>query len=186
VFPGENQNPRARTLLPRPRFERVGSWPELVLFDPCQTTYSEHGTVLWIEEPPTPRRRLAWLNHDITLDEITPVREVATLRRSVSSDRKDDVVRVICRDGPAEGQRIEISDPPPKAVRVEVFPEDDDDTGRPVEEGTEFPTIEAKVYGYRLANDFLSEVAGDDRTGMRTVEYEFDPDLDPDIAEYVS
>jgi hypothetical protein len=100
--------------------------------------------------------------------------------------RKDDAMRVICRDGPAEGQRLEMSDPLPKAVRVEVFPEDDDDTGRGVEEGTEFPTIEAKAYGYRLANDFLSEVVGDDRTRVRTVEYEFDPTLDPDTAEYVT
>jgi hypothetical protein len=95
-------------------------------------------------------------------------------------------MRVICRDGPAEGQRIEVSDQPPKAVRVEVSSEVDDDTANSGAEGTEVTTIVVKAYGYRLANDFLSEVVGDDRTRVRTVEYEFDPNLDPDIAEYVS
>lgn len=95
-------------------------------------------------------------------------------------------MQVICVDGPAEGERREVPDPPPKAIRVEVAPDDDDDTADPVAEGTEFPMIVVNAYGYRLANDFLSEIGGDDRTRVRRVEYEFDPALDPEVAGYVT
>jgi len=90
----------------------------------------------------------------------------------------------ICRDGPAEGQHLEIPSPPPKAVRVEVFPEDDDGAGSVVE-GTEFPTIIAQAYGYRLAAELVSQISKDPRAARRTAEYVYDPALDPEIAEYV-
>ena len=95
-------------------------------------------------------------------------------------------MQVICVDGPAEGERHEVPDPPPKTIRVEVAPDDDDDTADPVAEGTGFPTIVVKPYGYRLANDFLSEVVGNDRTRVRTVEYEFDRHLHPEMTDYVT
>ncbi len=95
-------------------------------------------------------------------------------------------MQVICVDGPAEGKRREVPDPPPKTIRVEVSSEVDDDTANSGAEGTEVTTIVVKAYGYRLANDFLSEVVGEDTTRVRTVEYEFDPGLDPEMTEYVT
>lgn len=97
-------------------------------------------------------------------------------------------VTATCKDGPAKGQSIDVTEPPPKAIAVEVdIPsKEDEDSTATLTEGDEFPIIESKSYGYRLANDFLSEVVGDDRRRVRTVEYEFDPNLDPDIAEYVT
>jgi len=97
-------------------------------------------------------------------------------------------VTATCKDGPAKGQSIDITEPPPKAIAVEVdIPsKEDEDPTATLTEGDEFPIIESKPYGYRLADDFLSEARGDDKPGVRTIEYEFDPDLDPEMAEYVS
>ena len=92
----------------------------------------------------------------------------------------------ICRDGPAEGQHLEIPNPPPKAIRVEVFPDDDDDKATPVAEGTEFPTIVAEAYSYRLADEFVSQVGNEITSALHTVEYTYDQDLDPDTAEYIT
>ena len=97
-------------------------------------------------------------------------------------------VTATCKDGPAKGQSFDVTVPPPKAVPVEVdIPsKEHEDPIATLTEGDEFPIIESRSYGYRLANDFLPEARRDDKPRVRTIEYEFDPDLDPEMAEYVS
>jgi hypothetical protein len=94
-------------------------------------------------------------------------------------------VQRLCTDGPAEGHEESHEGKPPEAWRVEYFPEAESEDVRAVEPGTEFPTIKAEVYGYRLKTMTLAYFVTADGPPTELAHYVYDETLDPEIIDFL-
>jgi hypothetical protein len=94
-------------------------------------------------------------------------------------------MNAILRDGPAGGAAVEVPQPPPSTLGVEVRPEVPESSIQP---GQEFPTVSGPTYGYRLSGPGIglvgTEVGNDPRTRTWTAFYVVDEDANPELAEH--
>jgi hypothetical protein len=91
-------------------------------------------------------------------------------------------VNAILRDGPAGGVAVEVPQPPPPTLSVEVRPEVPEG---PVQPGDEFPTVGGPTYAYRLAPVPMvgTYVNNDPKTAMWTTFYVYDKDAQAELAD---
>jgi hypothetical protein len=91
-------------------------------------------------------------------------------------------MNAILRDGPAGGSAVEVPQPLPPALRVEVRPQIPDG---PVQPGEAFPTVSGPNYGYALARiPVVGTKVGDNPNTMWTAFYVYDANANAELAEH--
>jgi len=93
-------------------------------------------------------------------------------------------MNAIIRDGPAAGAVVEVPQPPPKTLSVEVRPEVPEGSIQP---GDEFPTVSGPAYAYRLDQPIGmvgTQIANDPATMTWMAFYAYEEGASAELAEY--
>jgi hypothetical protein len=91
-------------------------------------------------------------------------------------------MNAIIRDGPAAGAVVEVPQPPPKRLSVEVRPEVPEG---PIQPGDEFPTVSGPAYAYRLAQPIGmvgTQIANDPATMTWMAFYAYEDGANAELA----
>jgi hypothetical protein len=92
-------------------------------------------------------------------------------------------MNAILRDGPAGGAVVEVPQPPPHTLSVEVRPEVPEGAVQP---GQAFPTVSGPAYGYKLSAPIGvvgTEIAKEPKTRTWTAFYVYDEEANAELAE---
>ncbi|MGD0452399.1 MAG: hypothetical protein ABSB69_02270 [Solirubrobacteraceae bacterium] len=93
-------------------------------------------------------------------------------------------MNAIIRDGPAGGAVVEVPQPPPETLSVEVRPEVPEGPIRP---GDEFPTVSGPAHGYRLSQPVGmvgTQIGNDPGTATWMAFYGYDEGANAELAEH--
>jgi hypothetical protein len=93
-------------------------------------------------------------------------------------------MNAIIRDGPAGGAVVELPQPPPKTLSIEVRPEVPDG---PIRLGDEFQTVSGPTWGYRLSQPvgMVGTQIGNDPATMTWMSfYGYDEGANVELAEH--
>jgi hypothetical protein len=93
-------------------------------------------------------------------------------------------MNAIIRDGPAGGAVVEVPQPPPNTLSIEVRPEVPEG---PIQPGDEFPTVSGPTCGYRLSQPVGmvgTQIGGDPATLTWMAFYAYDEGANVELAEH--